>query len=94
MKAYIQTDKQGDYFNVNAFVATVGFKSLGFEAFKYGDADEVSHTEQENYQNVGLALEKRLQFPIKKLSLPDNSCDTFRNLLRIYLHYIRIYTPL
>lgn len=45
MKAYIQTDTNGDYYNVNAFVASVGFKSLGFEIIKYVDAQEVSEPE-------------------------------------------------
>lgn len=42
MKVYIQTDEAGEFYNVNAYVAATGFKSLGFEVHKYIDADEVS----------------------------------------------------
>lgn len=42
MKAYIQTDTNGDYYNVNAFVAAVGFHSLGFEVIKYKNSDEIN----------------------------------------------------
>ncbi len=47
MKAYIQTDKNGDYYNVNAYIASVGFNSLGFEVFKYFDAKDVEEKEKE-----------------------------------------------
>ena len=47
MKAYIQTDINGDFYNVNAFVASVGFNALGYEVFKYVDAEKVSETEKE-----------------------------------------------
>jgi hypothetical protein len=30
MKAYIQTDKFGNYFNVNAYVANDSFQTLGY----------------------------------------------------------------
>jgi hypothetical protein len=42
MKVYIQTDEAGEYYNVNAYVAATGFKSLGFEVIKYVDSDEVA----------------------------------------------------
>ena len=45
MKAYIQTDDDNDYINVNAFTAAVGFKSLGFEIIKYKDASAVTEKE-------------------------------------------------
>lgn len=47
MKVYIQTDNEGDYYNVNAFVASVGFKSLGFEIIKYVDSEKVEETEKD-----------------------------------------------
>lgn len=47
MKVYIQTDENGDFYNVNAFVASVGFKSLGFEVIKYFDANEVENLEKD-----------------------------------------------
>ncbi|GAA5091350.1 hypothetical protein GCM10023210_18650 [Chryseobacterium ginsengisoli] len=31
MKAYIQTDKDGEFYNVNAFIAYEGFKNFGYE---------------------------------------------------------------
>jgi len=37
MRAYIQTNEQGDFYNVNAFVAATGFQSLGFEVVKFVD---------------------------------------------------------
>ena len=47
MKAYIQTDKNGDYYNVNAFIASVGFCSLGFEVFKYFDVKDVQEKDKD-----------------------------------------------
>jgi hypothetical protein len=47
MKAYIQTDKNGDYYNVNAFIASVGFNALGFEIFKYFDSKTVEETDRD-----------------------------------------------
>jgi hypothetical protein len=47
MKAYIQTDKNGDYYNVNAYIASVGFSSLGFEIVKYFDAKAVEETDRD-----------------------------------------------
>lgn len=41
MKAYIQTHPNGDYYNVNAFVAAVGFDALGFEVVKYADVGDL-----------------------------------------------------
>lgn len=42
MKAYIQTDKNGEFYNVNAFLAYEGFKNFGFEIQKFIDVDEIS----------------------------------------------------
>lgn len=41
LKAYIQTDAAGDYYNVNAFVANEGFKTAGWQTEKYVSADEI-----------------------------------------------------
>ena len=42
MKAYIQTDKFGNYYNVNAYVANDGFQTLGWETEKYFSVDEIT----------------------------------------------------
>ena len=63
MKAYIQTDQNGDYYNVNAFVAAIGFKSLGFEVFKYVDAQEITNKERDLVFVGGVGtLRKRLKY--------------------------------
>lgn len=42
MKAYIQTDKFGEFYNVNAFIANEGFKHFGFEIEKFYKVDEIN----------------------------------------------------
>jgi hypothetical protein len=62
MKAYIQTNKEGGYYNVNAFLAAVGFNSLGFEVFKYFDAQDVDEKEREAIFVGGVGMvRKRLK---------------------------------
>ena len=62
MKAYIQTDKCGDYYNVNAFVASVGFHSLGFEVIRYFDAKNVKEDERDAIFVGGVGMvRKRLE---------------------------------
>ena len=62
MKAYIQTDKNGDFYNVNAFIANEGFKNFGFEIEKFVDADEISDKNPENIIVGGIGnVRKRLQ---------------------------------
>ncbi|WP_196893286.1 ATP-grasp domain-containing protein [Aureivirga marina] len=75
MKAYIQTDKDGDYFNVNAFVAATGFKSLGFEIVKYVDVSETNEKDKEaifvggignfrkQLQNLHIEIPKEIEYP-------------------------------
>jgi len=41
LKAYIQTDKNGEFYNVNAFIAYEGFKHFGFEIEKYFDINNI-----------------------------------------------------
>jgi len=41
LKAYIQTDKSGEFYNVNAFIAYEGFKHFGFEIEKYIDIKNI-----------------------------------------------------
>ena len=62
MKAYIQTDKNGEFYNVNAFIANEGFKNFGFEIEKFVDADEISNKNPENIIVGGIGnVRKRLQ---------------------------------
>lgn len=75
MKAYIQTDINGDFYNVNAFVAFVGFKSLGYEIFKYVDAKEVFEPKKDaifvggvgnvrkRLENLGIEKTDEIEYP-------------------------------
>lgn len=77
MKAYIQTDKHGDYYNVNAFVASVGFNSLGFEVVKYFDSGEVQEEEKDSIFVGGVGMiRKRLSIlniqPQDEIEYPES----------------------
>lgn len=62
MKAYIQTNKNGEFYNVNAFVAYEGFKNFGFEILKFIDADDISDENLEDIIVGGIGnVRKRLQ---------------------------------
>ncbi|ANF50651.1 hypothetical protein A0O34_08995 [Chryseobacterium glaciei] len=62
MKAYIQTDKNGEFYNVNAFVAYEGFKNFGFETQKFIDVDEILDKTPEYIIVGGIGnVRKRLQ---------------------------------
>lgn len=50
MKAYIQTDEKGNYYNVNAYIANDGFISLGWETQKFYQLSEI--IEDKNPENV------------------------------------------
>lgn len=77
MKAYIQTDKDGDYYNVNAFIAAVGFNSLGFEVFKYFDTNEIQDKERDSIfvggvgmvrkrlEHLGIDKQNEIEYPIE-----------------------------
>ncbi|RZK66746.1 MAG: hypothetical protein EOO92_24915 [Pedobacter sp.] len=43
MTAYIQTDKSGNFYNVNAYLANEGFTSLGWETIKYVTVEEIQN---------------------------------------------------
>lgn len=61
MKAYIQTDKNGEFYNVNAFLAYEGFKNFGFETEKFFDADDIKDLNPENIVVGGIGnVRKRL----------------------------------
>src|SRR6478735_6651635 len=68
MKAYIQTDKYGNYYNVNAYIANEGFQTLGWETQKYFTIDEITDNNPENIIVGGIGnVRKRLnKFGIEK----------------------------
>jgi hypothetical protein len=62
MKAYIQTDKFGNYYNVNAYVANNGFETLGWETKKYFSVDEIIDNDPETLIVGGIGnVRKRLK---------------------------------
>lgn len=83
MKAYIQTDKHGNYYNVNAYVANDGFQTLGWETEKYFSIDEITDNDPEILVVGGIGnVRKRLkQFGIDR---PSNEID-YPNELEKYL---------
>ena len=48
MRAYIQTLKNKEFYNVNAFVANEGFSTLGWETIKFTSLDDVDDTDPES----------------------------------------------
>lgn len=74
MKAYIQTDKTGNFYNVNAYVANEGFQTLGWETEKYFSVDEITDNDPENIVVGGIGnVRKRLElFGIEQ---PSNEID-------------------
>ena len=74
MKAYIQTDKYGNYYNVNAYVANDGFQTLGWETEKYFSVDEITDNDPESLIVGGIGnVRKRLkQLGIER---PSNEID-------------------
>lgn len=62
MRAYIQTDKHGEFYNVNAFIANKGFKYFGYEVIKYFDVDSIIDTNPEDILVGGIGnVRKRLK---------------------------------
>ncbi|KFF15665.1 ATP-grasp domain-containing protein [Flavobacterium hydatis] len=74
MKAYIQTDKSGNYYNVNAYVANEGFQTLGWETEKYFTIDDITDNNPENLVVGGIGnVRKQLEkFGIQR---PSNEID-------------------
>jgi hypothetical protein len=62
MKAYIQTDAQGNFHNVNAFVANEGFVGFGWEIIKFERVAEIAaDTDHETVLVGGIgSVRKRL----------------------------------
>ncbi|MDR0263217.1 MAG: ATP-grasp domain-containing protein [Sphingobacterium sp.] len=62
MKAYIQANKNGDFYNVNAFVANEGFTLLGWETVKFYDIKEINEYNLEDIVVGGIGnVRKRLE---------------------------------
>ncbi|MNO58911.1 hypothetical protein D3C76_494860 [compost metagenome] len=59
MRAYIQTDKNGDFYNVNAFIANEGFTSLGWETIKFYDIKEIQENNPEDLVVGGIGNVRR-----------------------------------
>lgn len=83
MKAWVQTDKNGDYYNVNAFVANEGFQILGWETQKYYDIEDITGNDPEEVVVGGIGnVRKRLeQFGVPR---PENEID-YPEALQKYL---------
>jgi len=62
MRAYIQTNNNGDFYNVNAFIANEGFSSLGWETIKFFDLREIQDNSPESLLVGGIGnVRKRLE---------------------------------
>ena len=62
MKAFIQTDSKGEFYNINAFIAYEGFKNFGYEIEKFFDADEILDDNPENILVGGIGnVRKRIR---------------------------------
>ncbi|MFU1796238.1 ATP-grasp domain-containing protein [Paenibacillus azoreducens] len=62
MKAYIQANKNGDFYNVNAFIANEGFTLLGWETIKFYDIKEIIDNNPEDLVVGGIGnVRKRLE---------------------------------
>ena len=48
MKAYIQTDENGNYYNVNTYSAHEGFLHLGWETQHFFSLDEIMENDPED----------------------------------------------
>lgn len=59
MKAHIQIDAKGEFYNVNAYVAWIGFKSLGFEIEKFFDAAEILDLERDSVVAGGVGMVRK-----------------------------------
>ncbi|KMZ43569.1 MULTISPECIES: ATP-grasp domain-containing protein [Bacillales] len=62
MRAYIQANKSGEFYNVNAFIAFEGFASLGWEIIKFHDIHEIKEKNPEDIVVGGIGnVRKRLE---------------------------------
>lgn len=62
VRAYIQVNQDGMFYNVNAFIAYEGFASLGWEIVKFNDIQEVDEKNPEHIVVGGIGnVRKRLE---------------------------------
>lgn len=70
MKAFIQTDENHEFYNVNAYLAFVGFTALGFEVIKYVDSCNIKSLDKEDVFVGGVGMiRKRLKS--LNIEIPD-----------------------
>lgn len=55
MRAYIQTDETGNFYNVNAYVADEGFRNFGFECLRFNRLEEIADGDPEAVLVGGIA---------------------------------------
>lgn len=61
MHVYIQTDQQGDFFNVNAYTAAKGFEQLGWDILRYNQVDAINNRDPHRILVGGVSnVRKRL----------------------------------
>jgi hypothetical protein len=72
MKAYIQTNTNGDCYNVNAFVAQEGFLHFGWEVMKFEHAEEITEADPEILVVGGIGNVRRR---LAALSIPAPAAE-------------------
>ncbi|GED57203.1 hypothetical protein ABER61_16625 [Brevibacillus formosus] len=83
MRAYIQANKSGEFYNVNAFIAFEGFASLGWEIIKFHDVNEMKENNPEDIVvggigNVRRRLEKLgIERSQREIDYPDSLSSYF-----------------
>ncbi|MBG9942779.1 ATP-grasp domain-containing protein [Brevibacillus formosus] len=83
MRAYIQANKSGEFYNVNAFIAFEGFTSLGWEIIKFHDVNEMKENNPEDIVvggigNVRRRLEKLgIERSQREIDYPDSLSSYF-----------------
>lgn len=77
MKAYIQINEERDYVNVNAFIAATGFKTIGYQIFKFQNTKEILHLERDaiivggigmvrdRLNQLGIETQDELEYPLE-----------------------------
>ena len=83
MKAYIQTNQDGSYYNVNAFVAARGFQALGFETFPFYEVETIKEEDPSAIVVGGIGnVRKRL----RQLNIPAPEELEYPEGLKGFLH--------
>ncbi len=96
MKAFIQTDKLGEFYNVNAFVAYIGFKHLGFEIEKFHQVEDISDLDPESIVVGGVGTVRKqliklgIDLPKEELEYPEELTGYFgRKIWSTTLNHLR-----